>query len=354
MDFSSDNAESWAPEILTALAAAGNGPVAAYGNDPLTSAVARRFDELFEREVAVFFVATGTAANSLAFASLCPPYGAIFVHEAAHVQIDECGAPEFFTGGAKLIPLAGMHGKVAPTTLSQALSHFYDGFVHHSQPSVLSLTQASEAGTVYTPTEIKALAEVAHSRRMAVHVDGARFANALVHLGCTPAQATWQAGVDVMSFGATKNGCLAAEAVVFFDPAQAQSFAYLRKRSGHLLSKHRLLSAQMLAYLTDDLWLHLARHANTMATHLGDELGRIEGVELWHPVQANEVFVSFPGAVALRLLEKGASFHPWQVPGDPAGGHMCRLVTSFQTAADDIDRFIDLARQLCGEQRAGS
>jgi threonine aldolase len=347
MDFSSDNAEGWAPEVLDALAAANDGPVPAYGNDPVTADVAQRFNRIFEREIAVFLVSTGTAANALAYAAVAPAWGAIFVHEAAHVQVDECGAPEFFTGGAKLIPLPGEHGRIAPQTLTAALAHFYDGFVHHVQPSVLGLTQATESGTVYMPDEVATLTEVAHARRMAVHMDGARFANALVHLGCTPAEATWKAGVDVMSFGATKNGCLAAEAVVFFKPEQAASFAWLRKRSGHLFSKHRVLSAQMQAYLEDDLWLRLAGHANRMATRLGAGLASAHGVRLWHPVQANEVFVSFPGDVAARLFERGVSFHPWQVPGDTAEGRMCRFVTSFRTREDDVDRCVALVQELC-------
>lgn len=344
MNFSSDNAESWAPEILHALAAAADGPLPAYGNDPLTGEVERRFREIFERDVAVFLVATGTAANALALATVCPPYGAIFVHEAAHAQVDECGAPEFFTGGAKLIALPGVHGKLASETLAHALAHFYDGFVHHAQPAVLSLTQSTESGTVYTPAEIAGLAQVARSRRLAVHMDGARFANALVRLGCSPAEATWKAGVDVLSFGATKNGCLAAEAVVFFTPEQAAAFPFLRKRAGHLLSKHRLLATQMLAYLQDDLWLRLARHANAMAATLAAALEDIPGVQLWHPVEANELFVSFPGDVGWQLIGLGASFHPWQVPGDPSGGRMFRLVTSFETQESDVGRFVALAR----------
>ncbi len=348
MNFSSDNAEGWAPEILEALTAANNGPMASYGDDPLTEEVGKRFNEIFEKEVAVFLVPTGTAANCLAFATLCPPYGAIYAHEAAHVQLDECGAPEFFTGGAKMLPLGGEDGKIAPDTLAQALGFSMEGFVHHSPPHIISLTQATENGTVYAPSEVRALADIAKTRNLAVHMDGARFANALVHLGCSPAEATWKAGVDVMSFGATKNGCMAAEAVVFFDPDQAGAFAYLRKRSGHLFSKHRLLAAQMLAYLKDDLWLKLATHANGQAKALGQGLEALEGTRLWYPVQANEVFVSFPGDVAGQLFAKGAAFHPWIVPGDPAQGQMCRLVTSFRTERQEVDQFIALARELCG------
>lgn len=347
MNFSSDNAESWAPEVLAALGKAAEGTLPSYGGDPLTEDVTRRFSALFEKDVAVYLLATGTAANSLAFATLCPPFGAIFAHEAAHVQMDECGAPEFFTGGAKMVALPGEGGKIAPETLRGALGHFAEGFVHHSQPRILTLTQATESGTVYTGDEIKALASVAHDRQMAVHVDGARFANALAHLDCSPADATWKAGVDVMSFGATKNGCLAAEAVIFFNPGQACDFPYLRKRSGHLFSKHRVLAAQMLAYLEDDLWLGLARHANKMAARLGGELEKIDGVRVWYPVQANEVFPTFPGDVARQLMAEGASFHPWIVPGDPSGGRMCRLVTSFKTTDQEVDDFIAAARRRC-------
>ncbi len=344
MNFTSDNAEGWAPEVLAALAEAGSGAASPYGDDDWTQAVRQRLRDVFECDAEVFLVATGTAANGLALAALSPPHGAIFVHEAAHVQADECGAPEFFTGGAKLIPLPGRHGKLAPATLSAALAHHFEGFVHHAQPSVLSLTQATESGTVYTPDEVAALATVARSRNMAVHMDGARFANALVHLGCTPAAMTWQAGVDVLSFGATKNGCLAAEAVVFFDTTKARTFPFLRKRSGHLLSKHRLLSAQMLAYLENDLWLRLAAQANRQAAQLAAGLAAIPGVRLWAPVEANEVFVSFPGDATRRLLERGAAFHPWLVPGDPANGTMWRLVTSFRTRDEDVERFLSLAR----------
>ncbi len=349
MDFSSDNAEGWAPQVLDALVAASDGAMASYGDDPLTDEVGRRFNEIFEKEVAVFLVPTGTAANGLAFATLCPAYGAILAHEASHVQLDECGAPEFFTGGAKMLPLPGEDGKIAPETLTHALGHLFEGFVHHSQPHILTLTQATENGTVYTTKEISALADIAHGRKMAVHMDGARFANALVHLGGSPAQATWKAGVDVMSFGATKNGCLAAEAVVFFAPEKAGAFAYLRKRAGHLFSKHRVLAAQMLAYLEGDLWLRLAAHANAMALRLGSGLEDVSGTRLWYPVQSNEVFASFPGDVAARLIGQGASFHPWIVPGDPAQGQMCRLVTSFRTSPEAVDGFVKLAKSMCEE-----
>ena len=347
MFFCSDNAESWAPEILDALARAADGPMPSYGDDALTADVNAKFNALFEREVAAFLVPTGTAANSLALASFCPPYGAIFAHEAAHVMVDECNAPEFFTGGARMVPLSGEGGKIAPDRFTHALGYFMEGLVHHAQPHVLSVTQATECGMVYTPDEVAALAKITKGRNMAVHMDGARFANALAHLGCSPAEVTWKAGVDVMSFGATKNGCLAAEAVVFFNPDQAKTFPYMRKRAGHLFSKHRVLAAQMQAYLTNDLWLKLAGHANAKAARLGTELAKIDGVRLWYPVEANEVFPSFPGDVAAKLFQAGASFHPSVLPGDPSQGRMCRLVTSFKTRDEDVDAFVAATRKLC-------
>jgi len=349
MNFSSDNAEGWAPQILEALVEANEGPMASYGADPLTDQVGKAFNDLFEKEVAAFLVPTGTAANSLAFATLCPPYGSIYAHEAAHVQIDECGAPEFFTGGAKMMPLAGESGKITADTLAHALGFSMKGIVHHSQPHLISLTQATECGTVYSPAEVRAVADVAHERDLSVHMDGARFANAIAHLKCSPAEMTWKVGVDVMSFGATKNGCMAAEAVIFFDPAKVGAFEYLRKRAGHLFSKHRVLAAQMAAYLKDDLWLELATHANAQAQRLGKGLSDLEGVRLWYPVEGNEVFASFPGDAAARLMSKGVSFHPWIVPGDPAQGQMCRMITSFRTQEADVDQFLKLAKKECVE-----
>ncbi len=343
MNFASDNAEGWAPEILEALAAANEGAMASYGDDNLTAEVTKVFSKLFERDVAVFLVPTGTAANGLAFGALAPRYGAIFVHEASHVQMDECAAPEFFTGGAKLIPLAGDDGKIAPETFERSLSYIHDGFVHHAPPKILSLTQASECGTVYSVDEIAALSGLAKARHLAVHMDGARFANALVHLGCSPAEATWKAGVDVLSFGATKNGCIAAEALVFFDPGQVGDVEFLRKRAGHLFSKHRFLSAQMLAYLKDDLWLRLATHANTCAQALGNGLASTAGATLWYAVEANEVFVSLDEGAIERLKAAGAAFHPWVVPGDPANGRILRFVTSFRTDMADVAEAIRVA-----------
>src|SRR3954469_13539437 len=293
MNFASDNAAGIAPEILAAISEANDGAALAYGRDGWTKRVERTFAEIFQREVAVFLVPTGTAANALALAHLSPPWGAVLCHEESHITTDECGAPEFFGGGIKLIGLRGEAGKIAPQTLSTALAERQWGGPHHVSPAVLSLSQTTEAGTIYRPDEIAALAEIAHARGLAVHVDGARLGNALARLNASPAQATWKAGVDALSFGATKGGALAAEALIFFDPARGAGMQDRRKRGGHLISKHRFVAAQMEAFLADDLWIRLARHANAMADRLGEGLERAGFVPVW-PIEANEVFVVLP------------------------------------------------------------
>ncbi len=356
MDFSSDNAVGAAPEILAAVAEANTGPVPSYGADPWSRQAEEQLRRLFDCPgLVAHFVATGSAANSLALNALTPPHGAILCHEASHIQTDECGAPEFFTHGAKLIPLGGFAAKLTPGGVADALRFLPPGVVHHVQASALSLTQATECGTLYTPDEIRELTAVARDTGLKVHMDGARFANAIAALGCAPADITWKAGIDVLSFGATKNGALAAEAVLFFDPALEGTFAFSRKRAGHLLSKGRFLGAQWQAYLTDDLWLRLARAANDHAARLSSGLAGLPGVEIVYSTQANEVFAILPGGVAGALLEAGARFYPWVVPGDPSDGRMVRLVTSFATQTDEIDRFLALARSVIGRlQGAGA
>jgi threonine aldolase len=344
MIFTSDNAAGVAPDILAALARANAGAAASYGADEITRRLQARFAEIFEREVLVHPVATGTAANALAIATLTPPYGAVFCHADAHVNVDECGAPEMFSGGAKLIALHGAHGKIAADTLAAALANYRAGDVHQVQPACLTLTQSTEAGTVYTLDEIASLGAVAKARGLGFHMDGARFANALVSLGCTPAEMTWKAGVDVLSFGATKNGAMAAEAVIFFDPARAADFEFRRKRAGHLFSKMRFLSAQLDAYLDGGLWLKLARHANAMAARLASGLRGVEGTVISAPVEANEIFVRLPQATIKRLRAAGAAFHPWPGVGDGADGHTVRLVTSFATSEAEVDGFLAVAR----------
>jgi threonine aldolase len=341
MNFASDNAYGAAPQILAALSAASEGAVPSYGDDPITARVTRRLSEIFERDVMVFPVVTGTAANSLALATLCPPYGAVFCHQESHIAVDECGAPEFYTGGARLVLLDGMDAKIAPAAIESALPNFQRG-VHSSKPSAVSITQSTELGTVYKPGEIKALADCAHANGMALHMDGARFANALAYLKCKPADITWRAGVDALSFGATKNGALCAEAVVFFDRARVGDFEYRRKKGGHLISKMRFISAQLDAYLEDGLWLKQAERANTLAAMLADGLKAIGGVTLDHPVEGNAVFAWIPNAMAAQLREKGARFYDWTVGTD--GRTLVRLVLSFATPEEDVTRFGAAAR----------
>jgi threonine aldolase len=345
MDFRSDNTSGAAPEILQAVIAANAGTVGSYGGDPYTARVEARLGVLFERKVAVFPVATGTAANALALAAFTPTYGAVLCHEEAHIQLDECGAPELFTGGAKLVTLPGEHGRIAPDAVRHMLAEILTGDVHRVQPAVLSVTQATEAGTCYRPAEVAALAEIAHGRGLKVHMDGARFANAVAHLGVSPAEITWKAGVDVLSFGATKNGALGAEMVVFFDPAQAERFAVQRKRAGQLLSKMRFVSAQLEAYLEGDLWLTLARHANAMATRLAEGLKAIPGIQLLHAVEANEVFLRLTPAVLAGLRAAGFQFSEWT----DAGPGAIRLVAAWNTDPAHADAFIATAARLAAQ-----
>ncbi len=341
MNFLSDNAYGAWPEIITALGRAAEGAAPSYGADPLTAKVQDRLRAIFGRDVAAFPVISGTAANALALATLCPPHGAVFCHAESHIAVDECGAPEFFTHGAKLVLIEGTDAKLTPQALEHALAHFLKGFVHHVQPAVLSLTQATELGTVYTPNEIAALSAIAHAHGMKVHMDGARFANALAHLKVDPADITWRAGVDAMSFGATKNGALGAEAVIFFDPAAVTDFEYRRKKSGHLLSKMRFVSAQIDAYLDGERWLESAARANTLAKRLEEGLRSAKDVRVVHPVQSNAVFVSLLQGQVKRLREGGAAFYEW---GPPADGRVTiRLVTSFATPDEAVERFIALA-----------
>jgi len=339
MNFMSDNVVGAAPEIMAALAEANLEALPSYGGDPITARVEQSLGELFETDVAVFPVATGTAANALALSVMTPPYGSVYCHAESHINTDECGAPELFTGGAKLVTLNGPHAKLDASTLAGALENSHIGFVHAVQPAALSLTQATEAGTVYTPDEVQALTDVARHFGLKVHMDGARFANAIAHLGCAPADVTWRAGVDVLAFGATKNGALAAEAVVFFDKTLAESFGFRRKRGGHLLSKMRFLSAQLDAYLQDGLWLRLATHANAQAQRLARGLAAVPGARLRDPVEANEVFVTLPEPVIAGLEARGFRFYRWE-------GTLIRLVTAWNTAPAAIDALTAAAQEL--------
>jgi threonine aldolase len=338
MEFRSDNTSGACPEIMAAIAKANEGPAASYGADPISTGLQAKFSRLFGREVAVFPVATGTAANSLSLAAVAPPWGAVYAHRESHIEQDECGAPEFFTGGAKLALLDGPHAKFTAADLDRRLAGAGAGVQHHAQPAAVSITQASERGAVYRQDEVAAIGQVCRKHKVALHMDGARFGNALATLGCTPADITWKAGVDVLSFGATKNGALAAEAVVFFDPAKAENFLYRRKRAGHLFSKMRFLSAQLDAYLEGDLWLRNATHSNAMARRLAEGLARLPGARLDTPVEANEVFIELEEATIQSLEAAGLRFHRWE-----PGGTLIRLVTAWSTTAAEVDRVLATA-----------
>jgi len=352
INLASDNVVGASKQVLEALFAANSGAEAAYGSDPYSAEAEAMLADLFEHEVKVFLVATGTGANALALAALSPPWGAIFCHEEGHVADDECGAPEMFTDGAKLIGLPGVNGKITPERLETAIARYPKGVVKAVQPSAVSISQVTECGTVYTLEEIALIGNIARRHALGFHLDGARFANALITLGCSPAEMTWKAGVDIVSFGATKNGCLACEAVIFFDPARAENFEFRRKRSGHTLSKGRLLGAQMSAYLRNHHWLDNARHANAMAQRLVKGLAGLPGVRLPWPCQANEVFAVLPKSTAKTLSDADIRAAPWyalsaSLPPDEKIARdevFWRFVTSFETKLDEIDQVIELAQ----------
>ena len=308
LNFASDNVAGASQPVMDALIRANAGSAAAYGADDLTRRVERRFAEIFEREVAVFPVATGTAANALALAAAVSPWGAVLCHEEAHVIDDECGAPEFFTHGAKLIGLPGVGSKLAAPAVA-AHADGLPGSVKQMPAQALSISQATEAGLVYDLDEIRALSDVCRARGLALHMDGARFANALVTLGASPADMTWRSGVDILSFGATKNGCFAAEAIIVFDERLAATLAHRRKRAGQTLSKARLIAAQFEGYLADDHWLANARHANAMARRLSTGLMAAPGIRIPWATQVNEVFAILPGMVEASLRSAGFQFH---------------------------------------------
>ncbi|MFO0995443.1 MAG: low specificity L-threonine aldolase [Alphaproteobacteria bacterium] len=347
MNFESDNVTSVSPAIMDAIVAANAGSASSYGADAITKRLDELFSRLFETDVAVMPVVTGTAANALSLATFLPGYGAAYCHAHAHINAHEAGAPEFYSGGGRLVSIEGAHAKYDAAALGAALDEVPPDFVHMAKPAIVSLSQSTELGVVYSLDEVRAIASLARGRGLAVHMDGARFGNALVRLGCSPADLTWRAGVDVLSFGATKNGALAAEAVVLFDKSKRERLAYLHKRGGHLLSKMRFISAQLEAYLKDDLWLENARHANRMATRLAEGLGSIEAASLAHPVEANEVFASLPDAAITALAKDGFGF--FRRGG--AGLATIRLVTAHNTRAEDVEAFLAAAARHAGSVR---
>jgi threonine aldolase len=327
MRFYSDNTATAAPEILAAIAQANQGHTIAYGDDPWTQRLDGCLGKFFGTRVRAFAVTTGTAANSLSLATLSPPWGEIYAHDEAHIGVDECGAPQFFTGGAQLVSLPGEHGKLNCETLRAALDK-HPANVHTVQPAVVTLAQATELGTAYQPGEIAAISKFAREHGLKLHMDGARFANALAFLDCHPGDITWRAGLDVLSFGATKNGALAAEAVVFFNLDLVRDFEFRRKRAGHLLSKSRFVAAQLLAYVETGVWQRNARRANEFA----QRIGRAAGSALLHPVEANQVFVRLGDDRKAQLRTAGFEFYDW---GPRASGE-ARFVVSWDQREEDV------------------
>ncbi len=359
MDFSSDNSFGVHPKIMEAIAAANGGPVPSYGDDEITARVKKRICEVFEADLDVFLVPTGTAGNALAVSTFCSPLGSIYAHDEAHLVIEEGGAAEFYTGGAKVMPVGGPNGQIDPVRLKDRLKHG-DLYGNRSLiPSAVSLTQATECGTLYQPEAIAKLVEIARAHNMAVHMDGARFANAVASLKCQPSDLTWRLGIDVLTFGATKNGAMSVEAVVLFDRGRADEMDRRRLRAGHLLSKMRFVAAQLDAYLRDNLWLDLAAHANAMATRLSAGITKVPNVRLAWPTEANEVFAVMPMGLCTYLEGRGARFHSWSqrglsgtgvAAGGPpgAGEDLRRMICSFDTSEASVDEFVNTANGFNG------
>ncbi|HEX3396431.1 MAG TPA: beta-eliminating lyase-related protein [Steroidobacteraceae bacterium] len=344
-NFSSDHVAPACDAIMSAVHKANEGFVTSYGGDDLTAKLTSVASELFEKQVAIFPVTSGTAANALALSQIVPTFGAIYCYESAHIVTDEAGAPAFFTGGAQLVGFPAADGKIRPEQLIKAVALAEDLGIHHVKPGAVTLTQATEWGTVYRLPEIAAISHAARQHKLPVHMDGARFANALVHLGCSPAEATWKSGVDVLSLGATKNGALGADAVVFFDPAMARDFERRRKRAGLLMSKLRFVSAQLIAYFKNGLWLHNAAHANAMAARMAEGLKAVPRAKLLHAVEANEVFVVLPEHTVKSLETQGFDFYRWPYTRAESGVTI-RLVTCFATTATDVDEFLAAAASI--------
>lgn len=340
IEFRSDNAAGVAPEILDAVAAANVGSALAYGGDGWTARLQAKVAEVFEFPTAqVFPVISGTAANALGLSALCPPWGAVLCHESAHILRSECGATSMFGAGAVLRGLPGAGSRLSVDSLEAAFAATNWGDNHQSQPSVLSLTLPTDLGALYRPHEVAALAATAKARGLRVHVDGARIANAVAALGCTPAELTWRAGVDVVSLGAMKNGALSTDAIVCFDAEAADQLVYRTKRAGHVASKMRFQSVQLEAYLTDGLWLRLAHNANAQMAKLA---GGLDGLGLGFVVrpEVNMAFVGLEAPIADRLEAAGLDFYRM-------GPDTIRLVTSFQTTDEDIERALEAFRVAC-------
>ncbi len=352
MEFGSDNQTGASSQILEMVSKANHGFGDGYGDDQWCKQASQALKNLFNCELEVFFVATGTASNSLALSCLVQPWETILCHHHAHILLDESTGPEFFCGGSRLIPISKRAAKLEARHLETYFQRAADVPPHTPNAAALSITQTNEAGQVYSPAEIRNLCATAHDRSLHVHMDGARFANAVAALGCAPADISVQAGVDVLSLGATKSGALMAEAVIFFKPELCQSFIHRRKRSGHLVSKGRFFGSQFIGWLKDDHWLELAKHANQQARHLNRSLSAFPFIQLQYPCQANELFVTMPKKIAKQLLEAGAHFYDWPILALPAGVELesntvfVRLVTSFATTDAHISDFCGLIEKF--------
>ena len=340
IDYRSDNTGRAAPEILDALIRANHGTALGYGGDDYTAALQRHFSELFETAVRVFPVATGTAANALALASLGPPWANVYCSEVAHINTAEANAAGFFGGGLKLVPVAGSHGKIGADALAETLAGIARGQIHRGQPTGVSLTQATDLGAVYSLDEIRAVAEVAKARGLKLHMDGARFANATARLGCSPAEPTWRSGIDIMSFGATKNGGALCDAIVVFTPEIAEIVAVQLRRAGQVWSKMRFASAQLIAYVENGLWLDMARASNAIAARIATGLRDLAGVRLLAPVEANEIFLELPSTTMDALETDGFQFYR-------RSRSLARFVCRFDTTEAEADALVAaLRRQL--------
>ena len=332
MTFKSDNAWGVSTEIFEAMVAANQGVASSYGQDEHSMQLGERLAQIFGKNVRYFLTSTGTAANSLAIASICPSYGIVYCHEESHINHDECSSPEMITGGAKICPIPGEHGKIDPQLLENKIVGHLEMRPHQGMPGCISITQANECGSVYTIDEIQNLRKVALKYQLPMHIDGARFANALVSLNCHPKDLTSGLGIDVISFGGTKNGALAAEAVVFLNLDFGKKADFLHKKMGQLLSKTRFFSSQFLAYLDESLWIRNAEHANKMAKKLADVLCSHPSISLKHPCEINEIFAHIPKPITNLLIEHGIQFYCWSKEED-----CYRFVTSFMNKQSEID-----------------
>ena len=341
LEFRSDNCGSAAPEILEAIVRANTGCAIGYGADALTVELNKKLSELFEKPVRAFPIPTGTGANALALAASGSTFGAVYCSPEAHINTSECNAVGFFGSGLKVTPIEGIHGKVCPVSLEKNLNSAGFGQAHKSQPVAVNIVQATDMGAVYTTAEISHLSALAHDRQMTVHMDGARFANALVHIGCSPAEMTWKSGVDILSLGVTKNGGLLSDAIVVFNPETATKIDFHLRRGGMIWSKMRFASAQVLAYVENDLWLRLAQKSNAAAQLLADGIYGLEGATLIAPVQANELFVEMQSKALDQLAADGVLYYR-------RGPQLARFVCRWDTTTEEVQQLLNLMRKSLG------